>query len=94
MPYQTIHEINRHSTYLTDNFSLMSVIGMQITLVGGGRGRGRGALVCSLTSQKQLVDSRLQPAPEKQLIIDRFYIALFSAREQTHCARMWFYMSE
>ena len=28
------------------------------------------------------------------IIIDRFYIALFSAREQTHCARMWFYMSE
>ena len=24
---------------------------------------------------------------------DRFYIALFSALEQTHCARMWFYMS-
>ena len=28
------------------------------------------------------------------IIIDRFYIALFSALEQTHCARMWFYMSE
>ena len=28
------------------------------------------------------------------IIIDRFYIALFSAVEQTHCARMWFYMSE
>ena len=28
------------------------------------------------------------------IIIDRFYIALFSAFEQTHCARMWFYMSE
>ena len=27
------------------------------------------------------------------IIIDRFYIALFSALEQTHCARMWFYMS-
>ena len=27
-------------------------------------------------------------------IIDRFYIALFSALEQTHCARMWFYLSE
>ena len=26
--------------------------------------------------------------------IDRFYIALFSALEQTHCARMWFYMSD
>ena len=25
---------------------------------------------------------------------DRFYIALFSALEQTHCARMWFYMSD
>ena len=25
---------------------------------------------------------------------DRFYIALFSALEQTDCARMWFYMSE
>ena len=24
-------------------------------------------------------------------IVDRFYIALFSAVEQTHCARMWFY---
>ena len=28
------------------------------------------------------------------IIIDRFYIALFSAFEQTHCARMWFYMSQ
>ena len=28
------------------------------------------------------------------IIIDSFYIALFSALEQTHCARMWFYMSE
>ena len=28
------------------------------------------------------------------IIIDRFYIALFSALEQTHCARMWFYMSK
>ena len=25
---------------------------------------------------------------------DHFYIVLFSALEQTHCARMWFYMSE
>ena len=28
------------------------------------------------------------------IIIDRFYTALFSALEQTHCACMWFYMSE
>ena len=28
------------------------------------------------------------------IIIDRFYIALFSAIEQIHCACMWFYMSE
>ena len=28
------------------------------------------------------------------IIIDRLYIALFSALEQTHRARMWFYMSE
>ena len=28
------------------------------------------------------------------IIIDRFYTALFPALEQTHCARMWFYMSE
>ena len=28
------------------------------------------------------------------IIVDRFYIALFSAVEQTHCARMWFYISE
>ena len=28
------------------------------------------------------------------IIIKLFYIALFSALEQTHCARMWFYMSE
>ena len=25
---------------------------------------------------------------------DRFYIALFSTLEQTHCARMWLYMRE
>ena len=28
------------------------------------------------------------------IIIDRFYIALFSALEQTHSARMSFYMNE
>ena len=28
------------------------------------------------------------------IIIDRFYIALFFALEQTHGARMWFYMSD
>ena len=28
------------------------------------------------------------------IIIDHFYIALFSALEQTHRTRMWFYMSE
>ena len=28
------------------------------------------------------------------IIIDPFYIALFSTREQIHYARMWFYMSE
>ena len=28
------------------------------------------------------------------VVVDRFYIALFSALEQTHCARMLFYMSE
>ena len=28
------------------------------------------------------------------VVVDRCYIALFSALEQTHCARMWFYMSD
>ena len=28
------------------------------------------------------------------IIIDRFYIALFSALEQTHCARTSFYINE
>ena len=28
------------------------------------------------------------------IIIDCIYVALFSALEQTHCASMWFYMSE
>ena len=28
------------------------------------------------------------------VVSGRFYIALFSALEQTHCARMWFYMSD
>ena len=28
------------------------------------------------------------------IIIDRFYIALFSTLEQTHCTHMWLYMSE
>ena len=28
------------------------------------------------------------------VVVSRFYIALFSALEQTHCARMWFYVSE
>ena len=28
------------------------------------------------------------------IIVDRFYIALFSALEQTQCARMWFHMSD
>ena len=30
----------------------------------------------------------------RQRVVDCFYIALFSTLEQTHCARMWFYMSE
>ena len=32
--------------------------------------------------------------PTHRSVVDRFYIALFSALEQTHCARMWFYMTE
>ena len=28
------------------------------------------------------------------IVVDRFYTALFSALEQTHCARMWFYLIE
>ena len=28
------------------------------------------------------------------VVLVAFYIALFSALEQTHCAHMWFYMSE
>ena len=28
------------------------------------------------------------------VVVDRFYMALFSVLEQTHCARMWYYMSE
>ena len=28
------------------------------------------------------------------VVVDRFYIVLFSVLEQTHCTRMWFYMSE
>ena len=36
----------------------------------------------------------LGPRLWKIIIIDRFYIALFSALKQTHCACMWFYMSE
>ena len=28
------------------------------------------------------------------IILDRFYIALFSALEQTHCDRMRFYMND
>ena len=28
------------------------------------------------------------------IIIDHFFIALFSTLEQTHRARMWFYISE
>ena len=28
------------------------------------------------------------------LVVDRFYVALFSTLQQTHCAHMWFCMSE
>ena len=28
------------------------------------------------------------------VVVDHFYIVLFSALKQIHCARMWFYMSE
>ena len=28
------------------------------------------------------------------VVVDRFHIALFSALGQTHCACMWFYMSD
>ena len=34
------------------------------------------------------------PAGVPVVTVDRFYTALFSALEQTHCARMWFYMSD
>ena len=34
---------------------------------------------------------QLPPPTIYILYIDRFYIALFSALEQTHCPRMWFY---
>ena len=52
---------------------------------------------CELVSQDHNV---WHPRKDSQIIIiiiiiiNHFYIALFSTLEQTHCARMWFYMSE
>ena len=46
------------------------------------------AVVQSETRQKGAVRGELG------LFVDRFYIALFSAFEQTDSARMWFYMNE
>ena len=31
---------------------------------------------------------------ESELIDDRLYSAILRSLEQTHCARMWFYMSD
>ena len=45
------------------------------------------------TAQDGHLDSHI--APELcVVVVDRFYMALFSALEQTHCARMGFYMSD
>ena len=45
------------------------------------------------TAQDGHLDSHT--APELcVVVVDRFYMALFSALEQTHCARMGFYMSD
>ena len=42
------------------------------------------------TTQNDKSTSLKLPASGVIIIIDRFYIVLFSALEQTHCARMWF----
>ena len=57
------------------------------------RRRGRGAVACqgvallASCEQAHLWSTRV-------VVADCFYIALFSALDQTHCARMWFYVSE
>ena len=49
----------------------------------------------SLSSYHEHLEHLLAHATEVVInIIDHFYIVLFSTLEQTHCARMWFYMSE
>ena len=44
--------------------------------------------------ESDALTTELSRLPYYIIIIDRFYIALFSALEQTHCARVWFYMTE
>ena len=46
------------------------------------------------TAQDVHLDSHTAPELWCDIYIYRFYIALFSALEQIHCARMWFYTSE
>ena len=79
LPVRTSQPDDRRAA--VSSWSRQAVVRLQLPALGG---RGPG----------------LQPGPRSVrciyyfIIIDRFYIALFSALEQTHCARMWFYMSE
>ena len=46
------------------------------------------------TAQYVHLDSHTAPELWLQAVVDRFYIALFSALGQTHCARMWLILHE
>ena len=55
---------------------------------------GNGRLRWVSNSSSTTSQNGCQKVSSIIIIIDCFYIALFSALKQTHCARMWFYMSE
>ena len=56
-------------------------VGVGVCEAGGGGGGGPGVGVETWSPTFWLID-------------DRLYSAILRSLEQTHCARMWFYMSE
>ena len=83
----------------TSQIQCLAHIAKQITTVGGGGG-GAALLLIMSSSYLSFCSTLLLSKTVFRLwfliyiIIDHFYIALFSALKQTHCTHMWFYMSE
>ena len=52
-----------------------------------------GSWINSSFFSLSLLGNHQRPCLLFLLVVDRFHIALFYTLEQTHCARVWFYMS-